>query len=70
MKDGPIRTAPPTVAHYGTMPDEEAIRPHTIRNILARDYALSFLVFFGFLAVFHSLTDVPFEINGCRSVTV
>jgi hypothetical protein len=52
------------------MPDEEAIRPHTIRNILARDYALSFLVFFGFLAVFHSLTDVPFEINGCRSVTV
>jgi MFS family permease len=37
------------------MRNEEAISPHSIRNILVRDYVLSFLAFFGFLSAFHAL---------------
>jgi MFS family permease len=37
------------------MGDKEGISPHTIRNILIRDYVLSFLAFFVFLAAFNAL---------------
>ena len=37
------------------MRDEEGISPHTLRNILIRDFVLGFLAFFGFMAAFNAL---------------
>ena len=38
------------------MNNGETTSRHTIQKILIRDYVLSFLAFFGFLAAFHALT--------------
>jgi MFS family permease len=38
------------------MGDKEGTSPHTIGDILVRDYVLAFFAFFGFLAAFHALT--------------
>jgi MFS family permease len=44
------------VGHYGVMRDEKGISQYTIRNILVRDYVLSFLALFGFLSAYLALT--------------
>lgn len=43
------------VGHYGAMRDEEDISPPPMRNILVRDYVLSFLAFVGFQAAYFAL---------------
>jgi MFS family permease len=43
------------VGRYGTMGEKSGISPLTIRDILVRDYVLSFFAFFLFLIAFNSL---------------
>jgi hypothetical protein len=50
------------VGHYG-MRGGEGMPKHTITTIISRDFILSFLAFFGFLAAYHAPTPtLPFYV--------